>query len=147
MPQLNRHYCTKCGDSVFNCEINGKRVPLVLYFVVGQPDDTGEPLDANAVALPSFVREILQTDVARVELCIKCVADVFGVPLLEAKDDPMYDANNDKIPDALQLRDPSMPRVERFKRMHARVLHAIAVGRGEAAVEDLASEYQAPTGR
>ena len=146
MPLLARHHCTRCKESVFNCVIDGKRVPLVLYFVTGQPDDTGGPLDINGegVKLPSFVRELQHTPVPRIELCMKCVAEVFNVPLVTAAADPLYDANNDKIPDALQLTDAAISKTEMLHRMHTRALHAIAVGQGRAAVKDLAPEYLPP---
>lgn len=146
MPMLNRQYCTRCKESVFNRLIDGVRVPLVFYFVVGIPDDVGE-VDINAPGLkvPSFVREIMQTALPRIELCMQCVAEVFGVALVTAAEDEMYDANNNKIADALELGDANLPKVEMFARMHHRVLHAIAVGQGRATVEDLPPEYRAPT--
>lgn len=144
MPQISRHYCSRCGNSVYNCMIDGQRVPIALYFVVGQPPDTGDQVDVNALPVPSFVRELLAVPVSRAELCMKCVSEVFGVPCVLAKDDPMYDVNNDKIPDALQLMDPDMSQVERSKRMHMRALHAIKVGRGVASPADLPSEYLPP---
>lgn len=145
MPQLTRHYCTRCKESVFNCLIDGKRVPTLIYIVVGIPDDVGEfDVNGEGVKTTSFTRELMQTEVARIELCEKCFAAVFGLALVTAQDDEMYDANNSKIPRQLQLEDPSLARTEKMARMHARSLHAIAVGRGDATVDDLELAFRAP---
>jgi hypothetical protein len=147
MPQLSRHYCTLCKKSIYNVEIDGQRIPLVAYFVVGQPADTGDPLDVNAdgVKLPSFVRELMQTPggTQRVELCIACLADVFGLALVTAADDPMYDVNNNQIADAREIAQ-GVDQVEAFHRLHFRALHAIKVGRGAAQVSDLPAEFLPP---
>lgn len=147
MPQLSRHYCTRCKKSIYNVEIEGQRVPLVVYFVVGQPADTGDPLDVNAngVKVPSFIRELMATPAGtqRVELCVPCVAEVFGVALVTAEEDPMYDSNNDRIPDARQIAQ-GVDQVEAFHRLHFRALHAVKVGQGRATVGELPAEYLPP---
>jgi hypothetical protein len=106
MPQLTRHYCSRCQIAIYNCMINGVRVPILLYFVIGQPDDTGE-FDVNGpgVMVPSFIREIMQSHVpvARAELCINCVSEVFGLALVTAEEDPMYSVEQS---DLIGNRDP-----------------------------------------
>jgi hypothetical protein len=85
MPQHQRMYCTNCGESVYNKMIDGVRVPLVVYMVVGQPPDTGPAVDLDVgspVKVPSFIREIMQTPVARVEFCVPCFAKIFGLKLV-----------------------------------------------------------------
>jgi hypothetical protein len=131
MPQLPRTHCSRCGESVYNCLIAGVRIPLVVQIVVGQPADTGPALDVNGagVRVPSFVREILQTSLARLELCVACTAEVFGLALVTAAEDPCYDANLDGIPDATQI-DPALSHAEQYRIMHARTLEAIRIGRG-----------------
>jgi hypothetical protein len=136
MPQHQRMYCTNCGESVYNKTIDGERVPLVIYMVVGQPPDTGPAVDLDVgspVKVPSFVREIMQTPVARVEFCVPCFAAIFGLTLVTADDDPMYSsaqaAENTASYNAVQL-DDSIPAVEKSQQIHARTLTAIQVGRG-----------------
>jgi hypothetical protein len=95
MPQLQRFFCSNCKRPIDEIQIEGKPVPLVVYFVVGQPPDTGAPVDldeGSGVKVPSWVREIMQPHVptARVELCIPCVAEIFGTKLVTADADPMF---------------------------------------------------------
>lgn len=132
MPALTRNYCTGCKESIYNCVVDGVRVPLLVRITVGQPSDTGPALDINGpgVQVPSFLREIMQTPLARMELCVKCAAKAFGVPLVTAAEDPLYDANLDGIPDAKQV-DATLPMVEQLHRHHARTLQAIYIGRGD----------------
>lgn len=135
MPQLNRMYCSNCKTSIYNVMVDGVRVPYVFYFVVGQPPDTGPQLDVNAegVKVPSFIRAILQAPVPRAELCMNCVADIFGVPLVTAKEDPMYsdeqfDENTQAIREVMQ--DESVDQVNTNAAIMERPLLAIKVGRG-----------------
>lgn len=147
MPQMSRYHCSRCKESIFNCLIDDKRIPLVFYMVVGQIPDAVEDLDVNAegVKVPSFIREMMATPggTQRIDLCIKCLAEVFGLDLVAAADDPMYDSNNDKIPDARQLA-AGVGQVEAWHRLHVRPLHAIMVGQGRAQVSDLPAEYLPP---
>jgi hypothetical protein len=136
MPQLNRHYCSRCQTAIYNCMIDGQRVPILLYFVVGQPDDTGV-FDANGagVRLPSFVREIMQAHVpvARAELCMNCVSELFGVELVTAQEDSMYSIEQTKLT-AVQIRavatDSDIPAVQKAATVMDRVFLAFQVGRG-----------------
>lgn len=137
MPNLTRMYCSNCKNSVYNTMIDGVRIPLVLYFVVGQPGDTGPMLDVNGegVKLPSFVRELMQphVPVARVELCMNCVAEVFGVKLVTAKDDTMYSAEQAKLTakDVGEVvQDASIDEVNTTAKVMERPLLALRVGRG-----------------
>ena len=90
----HRFYCYRCKQSVYNCFIEGQRVPLVAYIVVQQPDDTGPQFDAVAegVKLPSAVRAIIGMPIPRVELCVKCFAELFSLPNVAAADDPVVEA-------------------------------------------------------
>jgi hypothetical protein len=85
MTQAVRHYCDSCGRSVYNVEIDGKRVPLVFYMVVGQPPDTGPVIGLNdpGIKVPQFVRELMATPTARMELCMECLAIALNLPLVE----------------------------------------------------------------
>jgi hypothetical protein len=91
---------------VYNCIIDGVRVPLVIYMVAGQPDDTGPNLGLNdeGVKVPSFLRALMSLPIARVEWCVRCFAEVFALPLLLAADDPMglADEDGNGIPDLLE---------------------------------------------
>lgn len=133
MPQVSRHLCSNCGQSVFNCLINGQRVPLVFYMVVGQPADTGEPLNVNApgVKVPSFVRELMKPEVltARIELCMRCLAEVFGLPLVDEAHDPMSGAG--MVP-TIPVHSAQLGEVERSMLMHERALHAVKLAHGKA---------------
>ena len=151
MPNLTRIACTRCQQSVFNCEIEGAdgqmyRVPLVTRINQGQPPDTGPgvPLDNPNVRMTSFTRANMLTPLPAVELCEKCLSEVMGWPLVSAAEDPMY---NDGVPALQQLldaefRDEARPMVERAGILAARPLHAIAVAWGEATPEDLPPELQ-----
>lgn len=139
MPQLNRMYCSNCQNSVFNTMIDGVRVPLVLYFVIGQPADTGPTLDVNApgVKVPSFVREMMQphVPVARAELCMNCVAEVFGVKLVTSEEDPMYSVEQAVLTgEAVQsiVQDATVDEVKTTAMVMERPLLALKVGRGAA---------------
>jgi hypothetical protein len=143
MPQLTRHYCSRCQIAIYNCMVNGVRVPILLYFVIGQPEDTGE-FDVNGpgVMVPSFVREIMQPHVpfARAELCINCVSDVFGLALVTAEEDPMYSVEQSDLT-AIEVRsvnsDKNIPAVEKAATAMDRVFTAIEVGRGAMAAPAL----------
>lgn len=71
--------CHRCGYSVYDTFIDGVRVPGVFYFVVGQPHDTGAEIDWRDVPVPEWVRAVVQLPESRVELCIGCLLEVFGL--------------------------------------------------------------------
>lgn len=131
MPELSRHICTGCGQSIYNAMINGVRVPLVAQITVGQPNDTGPLLNINdaTVAVPSVVRELAMTPVSRIELCMNCFASWIGQPLVTVEQDPMHDAGASPLADL-----PTLPGVmsesERFALMHERTLYAARVAQG-----------------
>ncbi len=151
MPDFNRVSCTRCKQSVYNCFIKGPdgelhRVPWFLRLNGGQPDDTGPALDVLApnIRVPSFVRALVLSPLGRIELCVACVVEVFGVPAVTKDEDPMYGAGEDgeavwalyrKIDE--HFRDQSVPMIDRHHRANNRALHALAVGWGEAAPDDL----------
>jgi hypothetical protein len=134
--QISRMYCSRCETSIYNVLVDGLRVPLVLYFVVGQPEDTGPALDVNGdgVRLPAFVREIMHDHVRikRAELCMNCVAEIFGTPLVTAADDDMYSVEQvAETRVAVQaLDDPAIAQVTRSAAALDRVFQGILVGRG-----------------
>lgn len=137
MPNLNRMYCSNCKNSVYNTMIDGVRIPLVLYFVVGQPEDTGPLLGINdpGVKLPSFIRAMLlpHVPVARAELCMVCVAEIFGVQLVTAGEDPMYSAEQERLT-RLEVQavveDREVNEVDTTAKVMERPLLALKVGRG-----------------
>lgn len=147
MPQLQRFFCSNCLRPIDEVTIEGKPVPLVVYLVVGQPPDTGPPVDldeGSGVKVPSWVREIMQPHVptARVELCIPCVAEVFGTKLVTADADPMFskEATREtaraislrRVADdtARQRGEPSRSSVQQHHDTVSKVLQAVKVGRG-----------------
>jgi hypothetical protein len=135
MPQVTRHFCSNCKQSVYNCMIDGVRIPLIFYFVIGQGADTGPPLDVNGdgVKLPSFIREILLAPVPRVELCIACVVKIFGLDLHTGQTDPMYSREQEAL-SATKIRavveDTSVDEVNTHAIVMERTLLAFQVGRG-----------------
>lgn len=137
MPQLNRMYCSNCKRSIYNVLIDGVRIPLVLYFVVGQPSDTGPPLGINdpGVKLPSFVRAMMLPHVpaARAELCMECVAEFFGVKLVTAEEDPMYSAEQEAVTKTeveAVVQNKEINQVDTTAKVMERPLLALKVGRG-----------------
>jgi hypothetical protein len=138
MPQVARHYCTRCGQSIYNCVIDGVRVPLLAYLVVGQPADTGPTIDLNApgVKVPSFVRTMLAADTPRVEFCMQCLADVLGQPLIEWSLDPALDAEGNVVgvPDRAAANRDEMGEVAYARQMHAPTMAALVRGRTPQAV-------------
>jgi hypothetical protein len=135
MPQLTRHYCSNCKNSIYNTMIDGKRVPIVHYIVTGQAEDTGPAVDGKQVKLTSFSRESLQMPTARVELCEICFSQIFGLKLLTAEDDPMYSDEQAELTwqENQQLQqDPEVQHVDRHARIASRALLAVKVGRGAA---------------
>lgn len=146
MPDTNRIVCTRCQESVYNCIVDGERIPIVVRMNAGKPSDTGPELNLNAanVRVPSFIRSLMQTPVARIELCVKCFAEVLGLPLVTAKEDPMYDITSEAAQNVFnrQFADESMPMSERANLVHTRALHALAVGWGEAAATDLPPAFR-----
>jgi hypothetical protein len=150
MPQLTRHYCSRCQNAIYNTIVDGKRIPILLYFVVGQPDDTGE-FDVNGpgVRLPSFVREIMQphVPVARAELCMVCVSELFGVPLLTAEEDPLYSAEQtEETAKAVReiVSDKNTPHVTKAATAMDRVFLGLQVGRGATAAPPLPPTKKTP---
>jgi hypothetical protein len=130
-------YCANCQNSVYNTMIDGVRVPLVFYMVVGQPADTGPPLGINdpGVKIPSFVRALMlpHVPVARAELCMNCVSLIFGVPLLTAEEDPMYSAEQEaetKADVQPVIEDKAIDEVTTTAKIMERPLLALKVGRG-----------------
>lgn len=151
MPDLQRISCTRCKESVYNCFIEGPdgeqhRVPYFLRLNGGQPDDTGPELDVLApnIRVPSFIRALVLSPLGRIELCVKCVIEVFGVPAVTAEEDPMYDDDVYDLYKEIEthFRNQSVPKVERHNRANMRAVHALAVGWGEASPEDLPPELQ-----
>ena len=153
MPDVNRIYCSRCGESVYNCTIDtagdgsDQRIPVVHRIISGQVPDSGPPVDlcATGVRVTSFTREVMATPLARVELGERCFAEVFGLPRLDANEDPMFDTNNNKIPDRLELNDEHLDASEKGTLMHRRSLHALLVGRGAAKATDLPPEFLPPS--
>lgn len=149
MSQASRMYCSKCKNSIFNTLIDGIRIPLVLYFVVGQPGDTGAPLAINdpGVKLPSFVRALMlpHVPVARAELCMTCVADVFGVPLVTADEDPMFSIEQAEITKAevgAVVDNVAIDEVNTNAKVMERPFLAFKVGRGESVAPALPPSRQ-----
>lgn len=151
MPQLTRHYCSRCARSIFNVEIDGKKIPLVIQMTIGQPADTGEPINVNdpEVKLPHFIREImhLAQGLQRVELCVACFALVFGLPLVTAEEDEMWIPPSQIDPQS-PLRtipqDPAVDFTQASAALYHRTFHAVEVGRGVKTVKDLPKQFQAP---
>lgn len=144
-------YCSNCKSSVYNTMIDGVRIPLVFYMVVGQPPDTGPPLGINdpGVKLPSFVRAMMlpHVPVARAELCMNCVAEVFGVPLLTAQDDPLYSREQEaetKIEVDAVVQDKTIDEVTTTAKVMERPLLALKVGRGAEKAPKLPKEKVSP---
>lgn len=148
MPDLTRISCSRCGQSVFNCMIDGAdgqphRVPVVTRINAGQPEDTGPLLDVYDpnIRMTSFTREFMQSRVARIELCEACLSEFMGWPLVSASEDPMFVSAraNSKVQRAVDevFDDPSIDKTARFNLMHARAFHAAHVAWNEAAPEDL----------
>lgn len=151
MPDLNRIACTRCQASVYSCMIEGpdgsaERVPLVIRLNVGKPADTGADMDLNGpnLRIPSVLRAMMQTPLARIELCVKCFAEVFQLPLVTATEDPMYDVESEAAQAVLNQAyfDESRPMTERANLVHTRALHALAVGWGKATAKDLPSAFR-----
>lgn len=115
--------CGECGTSVYNCELEGVRVPIpvkvwvgeltgtmythcwccggsiyakpgdlfgqgqarpwIVYVITGQIPNSGDPVDLLAVRVPPLLREIMQLDVARLQLCLGCALEVLGTRNVE----------------------------------------------------------------
>lgn len=161
MPQMQRFFCSNCKRPIDEITIEGKPVPLVVYFVVGQPPDTGAPVDldeGSGVKVPSWVREIMQPHVptARVELCIPCVAELFGTKLVTADADPMFSKEatdetaraltrlNDADREAQRKGAPARTAVEQHHDTVIRALQAVKVGRGAAKAPKLPPPVKPP---
>jgi hypothetical protein len=134
---IPRFYCARCAESVFNCIIDGVRIPIVLQFNVGQAPDTGPPLGINdaGVKLPSWIREMMQLHVpsANGNLCMKCVAEVFGTPCLTPDEDPMFSLEQAEISGgivATVVADPEIDQRTTNATIFQRVFEAVQVGRG-----------------
>lgn len=154
MPDLTRIACTRCKQSVYNCFVDGPdgvplRVPLVIRMNIGQPEDTGPRVDvlAENVRVPSVVRELTLSPLGRIEFCVKCFGEVFGLPMVTADEDPMY---SEAVFDLYQRwarstwHDDSIPKVDRHALVNGRAIHALAVGWDEADHEDLPAEQRPP---
>lgn len=79
--QGTRHYCDHCKESIYNVFIDGQRVPIVVYMVVSQPPDTGPAVALAKLRVPAFIREMMDLSTPRIELCVKCFAELTGHPL------------------------------------------------------------------
>lgn len=148
MPQ-SRFYCSKCKTSIYNVMTDGIRIPLVVQIVVGQPEDTGPPLDINGpgVRVPSAIREIMQpyVPIKRLELCNNCFAEVFGLELVTARDDAMYSVEQTAETKQAVLQaveDPDVDQVATNAVSMERVLLAVKVGRGEEPAPPLPADQQ-----
>jgi len=155
MPEQPRVICTRCGRSVFTVAISGpdgepRPIPIVTRITVGQPQDTGPDvnvLDPN-VRVPSFIRSLLQTPLHRMELCVWCVGEIFGQPLVSPDEDPMYDEDvadyhvglNKVFGDDGQRK--ALGEASLLRQMHARSLLAVQVGRGAMKAEDVPPEHK-----
>lgn len=130
MPQMTRHYCSRCKRSIYNTG-----VPLVVQLIIGQPEDTGEPFDLEAPTskVPSFIREIMQLPIARLEFCVPCLADTFGLKVETPDSDPMFSPEqrdeNASTYSAIRSKH-EIDAVEKHAQLAARTLLAIKVGRG-----------------
>ena len=148
MPDAVRTTCTRCKQSIYNCMIDGVRVPIFHRLNIGKPEDSGPAIALNdpGVKMTSYTRSMLQTPVARIELCEKCFAEVFGLPLVTADEDPMWDGEQVEAQEALNkiMDDPETDRAEKFHMIHTRALHGFPVGWGEAHIGDLAAEFRKP---
>lgn len=134
---ISRFYCTRCTRSVYNCIIDGVRVPIVLQFNIGQIPDSGAPLDVNApgVKVPAWIREAMQPYVpsANGNLCMDCVAEVFGTPCVDAEEDSMFSREQSELSaSAAQdvVGNPEVDLVNTVAAVFGRVFEAIEVGRG-----------------
>jgi hypothetical protein len=137
MTTLSRFYCTRCGISIYNRVIDGVRVPIVLQLNVGQIPDSGRPLGIvePGVKLPAWIRELMSSHIpiANINLCMVCVSEVFGTPLVEATEDPMYSVEQAEESIAVTratVADPDIDEVNRGTIIFARTFDAIQVGRG-----------------
>lgn len=154
MPDAVRIICTRCRQSVFNCEIEGplgpERVPYFVRLNMGRPPDTGT-FDMNGpnVRVPSVVRELDASPRATLELCVKCFAEVFRLPVVTAEEDPMVmgDMAALRRQFADEYQDESKPLSERLPEQHVRALHAIDVGWEFASPDDLPEKYRPPVVR
>jgi hypothetical protein len=147
MPQIVRHYCTNCKESVFNKTINGVRVPFVIVLYVGQPEDTGPQVDLAAVDLPSVVRELMQMPIPRLELCVPCFVTLFGLQVHSFEDDPMssveqYNVTAAKVQEIQSNRE--IQHTDKANMLAERALTAIKVGRGVAQAPPLPPVRQQP---
>jgi hypothetical protein len=134
---ISRFYCSRCAESVFNCIIDGVRVPIVLQFNVGQVPDSGPPIAVNdpGLKLPAWIRELLLPHVpsANGNLCMKCLAEVFGTPCVEAQEDSMFSVEQAELTAARVtevIRDPEIDQRTTNATIFERVFEAIEVGRG-----------------
>jgi hypothetical protein len=138
MPQTQRYLCSNCERPIDEVKVGTKLVPLVAYLVVGQVPDAGPPIDLleDGVKVPSLIREIMQphVSVARLEFCIPCFAELLGLKMYSAKDDPMYSPEQVKLTGSqLAERRQDNPHASSVEKHHdevSRVLLGFKVGRG-----------------
>lgn len=134
---IPRFYCARCAESVFNCIIDGVRIPIVLQFNVGQVPDSGPPLPINdpGIKLPAWIRELMQPHVADASgnLCMKCVAEVFGTPCVTADEDTMFSVEQAQLTKTIVdevTADPEIDQRTTNATIFERVFEAVQVGRG-----------------
>lgn len=86
MAHMNDFVCDRCGEFCSTVVIDGKTVPLVVYLVAGKPPDFPGEFDLNApgIRVPEFIRSLMALPVPRIEWCVKCFAEEFGLELVEA---------------------------------------------------------------
>lgn len=73
--------CWHCGGSIFANpgELVGEEPrPWIVYVITGQLPNTGDAVDLNVVKVPPLLREIMQLEVPRLQLCFACAIEVLG---------------------------------------------------------------------
>lgn len=137
MAQGQRYHCDRCGESVYNCLIEGVRVPIVVYMVAGVIPDYPTPFDDSApdVKMPQMVREMMDLPESRVEWCVACLAEVFGLRLVTAEEteaEAMTARSATPIAPVMESAPvlDAVPRVERSVIQKRRVMMSIAKDNG-----------------
>lgn len=152
---MTRIVCSRCQESVYNILIEGpdgstQRVPLVIRINVGQPPDTGGTFDLNGknLRVPSFVRAMMLTPIARLELCVKCFSEVFGVPCVTATEDPMYDTKAEAAQRVFNdaYHDERVPLAERANLIHARALLSFGIAWGDTTIDSIPDSLRTKEG-
>jgi len=91
MAHINDFACDDCGQICSQATVDGKSVPLVIYMVVGVPPTYKGPavgLNDPGVKVPAILRELMAQPTPRREWCAACFAKHFGLPLVEAPQEP-----------------------------------------------------------